>query len=469
MPISQIVTTDFSAIPFTGNYATETISQTDDGFSAYLARIMDTPYQQPVDDPYAARRTPEAPKEQKPIVDDSLIRRKESELAQPHTDELTDTVENPAAAKSAARGADADARKKSGAEAAAVADLKRKSAASSITGASNEDLAISVADAPDTDADILHSVAGSSGWNQTLAVGDKPGKGQIAEIDVVLENQKLVENSSRSVLKDMKGAAVRGRQAPVEKDRKGVSVARTSNGADRTVAGISSEERSQAGRKTRIVVRDLREPGARESGTGNTASEPVKGADGSASGSISGNDSQNSGDHSFTSLLGVKSGGLDASAPRLVDGTTNLRANPGVLHSLRQTLNDQVNGEIVRTARMVVRGNDTGEIRLHLKPESLGNVRIILQMQEGHIAGRIIVENSSVREVFEQNLASLIEAFNESGLETGTLDVTLADSGNESQTTSDGGPAPWAIHELDRAVPLVEMLEEDHDLVDLIV
>ncbi|MCK4514519.1 MAG: hypothetical protein KAU31_04630, partial [Spirochaetaceae bacterium] len=391
--ISQIIATDFSAIPFTGNYATETISQTDDGFSAYLARIMDTPYQQPVDDPFAARRTPEAPKEQKPIVDDSLIRRKESELAQPHTDELTHTAENPAAAKSAARGADAGARKKSGAEAAAVADLKRKSAASSITGASNEYLAISAADAPDTDADILHSVAGSSGSNQTLAVGDKPGKGQIAEIDVVLENQKLVENlsilenSSRSVLKDMKGAAVRGRQAPVEKDRKGVSVARTSNGADRTVAGISSEERSQTGRKTRIVVRDLRERGARESGTGNTASEPVKGADGSASGLISGNDSQNSGDHSFTSLLGVKSGGSDSSARRPVDGTTNLRTNPGVLHSLRQTLNDQVNGEIVRTARMVVRGNDTGEIRLHLKPENLGNVRIILQMQEGHIAG----------------------------------------------------------------------------------
>ena len=118
---------------------------------------------------------------------------------------------------------------------------------------------------------------------------------------------------------------------------------------------------------------------------------------------------------------------------------------------------------------MIVRGNDTGEIRLHLKPENLGNVRIILRMQEGHIAGRIIVENSSVREVFEQNLASLIEAFNESGLETGTLDVTLANSGNEPQTTSDDGHAPSAIRELDRAVPLVEMLDDDHDLVDLVV
>ncbi len=475
MPISQIVAADFSAIQFAGNHVTETISQTGDGFSAYLARIMDTQYQPALDDPYAGSRTPEAPKEQKPIADDSLIQRKESDLAERRADDLADTVENQATPKPAERAVDADARKKSDAGVATVADRKRKFAASSIAGASNENLAISGADMTDADADILHSVAGSSGSNHMLAVGDKPGKGQIAEIDVVLENQKLVENlsvlenSSRSVLKDLKGAAVRGRRAPVEKDRKGVSGASTSNAADRTVTDTPPEERSRAGRKPRIVVRDLRGRGAREGGAGKTASELVKGADGSVTGPISGNESQDSGDHSFMALLGAKSGGSDTSVARPADGTTSLRTNPDVLHSLSRTLNDQVNGEIVRTARMVVRGNDTGEIRLHLKPESLGNVRIILQMQEGHIAGRIIVENSSIREVFEQNLASLIEAFNESGLETGTLDVALANSGDGSQTKSNGGHVPSAIHELDRAVPLVEMLDDDHDLVDLVV
>ena len=327
MPISQIVAADFSAIPFAGNYATETISQTGDGFSAYLARIMDTQYQPAVDEPYDNSHAPEAPKEQKSILDDSLIRQKESDLAQRRTDELTDTVEKPAA-------------RNPGSPATAAADLKKKSAAGSIAGESHDDSAISGAHATGAGADIVQSVAGSSESNPSLAVGDKPGKGQIAEIDVVLENRKpvenvpdsenltLVENPSPPVVKNLKGAAVRGRPAGVAKDRKGVSAASSSNAADRAVTDTAFEERPQAGRKTKIVVRDLRGRGARGDGAGNRASEVVKGADGSATGPISGNDSQSSADHSFTALLGAKSDGSDASAPRPADAMTHLRTNP---------------------------------------------------------------------------------------------------------------------------------------------
>ena len=129
-----------------------------------------------------------------------------------------------------------------------------------------------------------------------------------------------------------------------------------------------------------------------------------------------------------------------------------------------------MNSDIVRSARLVVRGNESGEIRLNLKPENLGSVRISLQMQEGHIAGRIIVENASVREVFEQNLASLIRAFQESGMETGSLDVTVAHSGGDGNARPGGEHARrGAFHELERAVPTVQMLEDEHEFVNLVV
>jgi len=140
---------------------------------------------------------------------------------------------------------------------------------------------------------------------------------------------------------------------------------------------------------------------------------------------------------------------------------------------LRQALNEQLNGEIVRSARLIVRGSDRGEIRLNLKPESLGSVRIALQMQDGHIAGRIIVDNQSVREAFEQNLAALQKAFAEGGMDASGLEVSVADSGRDSGETEDGAPGRSstgaAAASFEDAVPTVSSIEERHDLVDLVV
>jgi len=41
VPISQITAVDFSTLKIASNPPTETISLTDDGFSAYLAQILD--------------------------------------------------------------------------------------------------------------------------------------------------------------------------------------------------------------------------------------------------------------------------------------------------------------------------------------------------------------------------------------------------------------------------------------------
>lgn len=140
---------------------------------------------------------------------------------------------------------------------------------------------------------------------------------------------------------------------------------------------------------------------------------------------------------------------------------------------LRHTLRENLNGEIVRSARLVVRGDRSGEIRLQLKPEQLGNVRISLQMQDGHIAGRIIVENQSVREVFEQNLAQLQRAFQEGGLDASGLEVTVADSGNQSgdddQQRAGGTGRRGALASLENAVPDAAWYEDEHDLVDMVV
>ncbi len=139
---------------------------------------------------------------------------------------------------------------------------------------------------------------------------------------------------------------------------------------------------------------------------------------------------------------------------------------------LRQALHEHLNGDIVRAARLVIRNRDSGEIRLHLKPESLGSVRISLQMQDGHIAGRIIVDNQTVREAFEQNLASLQRAFQESGLEASGVEVSVADSGGRQDGGGETGgqtASRTVADHFGQVVPDFEWFEEQHELVDMVV
>lgn len=93
--------------------------------------------------------------------------------------------------------------------------------------------------------------------------------------------------------------------------------------------------------------------------------------------------------------------------------------------SLLKYLRETGNGEIVKQASIVLKNENSGEIRLMLKPERLGNIRITLNLQDNNIVGRIIVENINVKEAFEHNLESLYRAFRQEGFETAGLDVSV--------------------------------------------
>ncbi|MFW5842871.1 MAG: flagellar hook-length control protein FliK [Spirochaetota bacterium] len=123
---------------------------------------------------------------------------------------------------------------------------------------------------------------------------------------------------------------------------------------------------------------------------------------------------------------------------------------------LQQQLKDFATGDVVRHARFVIRENAGGEIRLLLRPEQLGTVRVRLEVQDNRIAGRIIVENTTVRDAFEQTLSDLHRAFREAGLETGSLEVTVGEDGQASgrQSTAQGRRAR-AVEELAKSVPTV--------------
>jgi hypothetical protein len=124
-------------------------------------------------------------------------------------------------------------------------------------------------------------------------------------------------------------------------------------------------------------------------------------------------------------------------AERAPDGLP-AKAGEAFENILARELHQNLNGDIVRHASIVLRDGNEGTIKLSLKPESLGNVKIHLEMAENRIAGHIIVENDEVLRAFERELRSLEQAFKDSGFAGATLDMAVS-----SDTGRNGAGGQW--------------------------
>ncbi|MDR3337033.1 MAG: flagellar hook-length control protein FliK, partial [Treponema sp.] len=98
---------------------------------------------------------------------------------------------------------------------------------------------------------------------------------------------------------------------------------------------------------------------------------------------------------------------------------------------LARELHENLNGDIVRHASIMLKDGGEGIIRLSLRPEHLGNVKIRLEMTENKIAGRIIVESNEALRAFEQEIGSLEQAFRDSGFDGASLEMSVASGGGQ--------------------------------------
>ena len=146
--------------------------------------------------------------------------------------------------------------------------------------------------------------------------------------------------------------------------------------------------------------------------------------------------------------------------------------------ALRSHLAEKGNSDIVQQARIIMNGQDSGEIKLILKPENLGEVRINLQMQDGHIAGQIFVENKEVQAAFQDNLDALMQAFQDGGLEMGAMQVTVDPNAgrqngqSQQQFAEDRSEERRKIHavrSLENSVATVSAAESAYSQINLVV
>lgn len=156
-------------------------------------------------------------------------------------------------------------------------------------------------------------------------------------------------------------------------------------------------------------------------------------------------------------------GGTDSASGR--NGSTG----SDFASQLSRRLQGDAGAEIVRHAQMVVRGKESGEMRLVLRPDNLGSVRVRMQMEDGLITVRFLVENNGVRQALEQSLTGLQQAFEDAGLQTGSLDVSVGNGGNsDAEEQGQGDSTRRDLHRLAAAVPGISEFGFSEHAVDLI-
>lgn len=95
-----------------------------------------------------------------------------------------------------------------------------------------------------------------------------------------------------------------------------------------------------------------------------------------------------------------------------------------------------------RTVMLAATGATHSEVRLQLKPDHLGDVRMTVETHEGVVRATFIVESQRVQEILQSSLGTLRQELQQSGLKLDHFQVSVRDqsqSGQEGYASGQGG------------------------------
>lgn len=120
--------------------------------------------------------------------------------------------------------------------------------------------------------------------------------------------------------------------------------------------------------------------------------------------------------------------GAKSSVPATMEGTKGSQ-----FYSMLTTEIQNSAEEFVKNGSIILRDGNAGTINLILHPEELGNVKISLELHDKMISAQIKVASEEAYQAFKDSIASLKQAFAESGFDTGSFDLSWAGQGQQQQ------------------------------------
>ena len=139
--------------------------------------------------------------------------------------------------------------------------------------------------------------------------------------------------------------------------------------------------------------------------------------------------------------------------------------------TLKNLIRDKAVPDIVKQTGILLKDANQGEIRLILRPEALGKVRIRLNLDENNIAGRIFVENINVKDAFNSTLEELQRALRDSGFNAANLEVSVQGDGAGESRGRDDRPVfvhPAVIENIEENIPLADSINSNDARVNLL-
>ncbi|MBR7064747.1 MAG: flagellar hook-length control protein FliK, partial [Treponema sp.] len=89
---------------------------------------------------------------------------------------------------------------------------------------------------------------------------------------------------------------------------------------------------------------------------------------------------------------------------------------------------------ILKAATFILKDNNQGTIKLNLNPESLGNVKIQLELSDKVVSGKSVVASSEAFGAFKESADNLKQGFANAGFDVGEFIISYEQhqSGNEN-------------------------------------
>ena len=303
------------------------------------------------------------------------------------------------------------------------------------------------------------SLGSGRGESEAAGVENNPAILDPRKMDTPAVDARAVEAADEKAPTPLEGAASVAIAAPRARDH-AETTGETPPGGESAKGKIGLENVSTAGKDTKTVI-EVRDFRTREAGAAS------KGAVPSVTVSVEAGDE------------GAPEIERDITGPqiRLVRasfgngvGNDTAAARAARSDGFQAYVRENLSGQIVKQSGIILRNNNSGEIRLVLKPEHLGRVRLRIQLDENRLSGRIFVDSSFVKESFEQNLEALYRAFRNSGFEPSGFEVFVDGRGAHEGTPKDSRPlAAKTLKQLDDGVPILEEIGQQSELINLVI
>lgn len=134
---------------------------------------------------------------------------------------------------------------------------------------------------------------------------------------------------------------------------------------------------------------------------------------------------------------GIRQNTAPANAQRAPAASSSFQAM--LANQIRQNASD-----FVKAGSIVLRDNNAGTINLVLRPESLGNVKISLQLSDKVVSGQITVHSEEAYNAFKESAGALRNAFAQSGFEAGGFTVAYSSTGAGGSFSGSGAGGGFA-------------------------